>query len=150
MPTTLTRWTPVLDPFRGRFDQLFNQFLGDVLPAMQGTEEVSNQRWAPAVDIKETNEALTLTAELPGLTKDDVQITIENQVLTISGERKFEKEVKGETWHRVERSYGSFSRSFTLPATVRIERVEASFTDGVLAIKLPKVEESKPRKIAIR
>lgn len=79
-----------------------------------------------------------------------MNITLENNVLSLSGERRFEKEVKEETFHRMERSYGEFTRSFTLPANVRTDKVEASFTDGVLTITLPKVEESKPRKIAIR
>jgi HSP20 family protein len=151
MPTTLTRWTPVIDPFRDRFDRLFNQFLGQALPGTASSEEVSNQRWAPSVDIKETADALTLTAELPGLTKADVQITIENQVLTISGERKFqEKETKGETYHRIERAYGSFLRSFTLPANVKADKVDASFANGLLTVTLPQADEAKPRKVEIK
>ena len=150
MTTGLMRWNPETDLLRGRMDRLFNEMLGDIWGGRASAEGVAMRTWAPPVDIRETEDALVLTVELPGMSKEEVEITLENNVLTLAGERKFEKEVKGETWHRVERSYGSFSRSFTLPATVRIERVEASFTDGVLAIKLPKVEESKPRKIAIR
>ena len=150
MPTNLTRWTPVMDPFRDRFARLFNQFLGQALPSTLPSEEVSNQRWAPSVDIKETPDSLTLTAELPGLTKSDVQITIENQVLTISGERKFEKETKGETFHRIERAYGSFLRSFTLPANVQADKVDASFANGLLTVTLPKADEAKPRKVEIK
>ncbi len=150
MTTGLIRWNPETDLLRGRVDRLFNQMLGDLWGVPQTTEEVSARRWMPAVDIRETADALVLSAELPGLTKDNVNITLENNVLSLSGERRFEKEVKEETFHRMERSYGEFTRSFTLPANVRTDKVEASFTDGVLTITLPKVEESKPRKIAIR
>ena len=149
MTTTLTRWNPETDLVRGRFDRLFNQMLHDAWGA-QATEGVAGRIWAPAVDIKETEEALQFKVELPGLAKEDVEITVENSVLTIAGERKFEKETKGENYHRLERSYGSFSRSFTLPTGVRAEQVEATFDQGVLNITLPKQEESKPRKISIR
>ena len=102
------------------------------------------------VDIRETEDALVLTVELPGLTREDVQITLENNMLTLAGERNFEKESKGETFHRIERSYGAFSRAFTLPANVKTDKVEAVFNDGLLQVTLPKVEESKPRKIEIK
>ena len=94
--------------------------------------------------------ALTLSAELPGISREDVQISIENSVLTISGERKFEKDTKEENYHRIERSYGAFSRSFTLPSNVKTDQVAASFKDGVLTIALPKADEAKPRKIEIK
>lgn len=149
MTTGLIRWNPETDLLRGRMDRLFNEMLGEFWGG-RAAENVAPRVWAPPVDIRETEDALLITAELPGMTKDEVDITLENNVLTLSGERKFEKDVKGETWHRVERSYGAFSRSFTLPATVRIERVEAAFAEGILRITLPKVEESKPRKIAIK
>jgi HSP20 family protein len=150
MTTGLIRWSPETDVLRNRMDRLFNQMLGDVWGAPAATEEVSTRRWSPVVDIRETDEALMLTAELPGLTRDDVQITLDNNVLTLSGERSFEKESKGETFHRIERSYGAFSRSFTLPANVKTDQVEAVFGDGLLTVTLPKVEEAKPRKIEIR
>ena len=150
MTTGLIRWNPENDVLRHRMDRLFNQMLGDVWGAPAATEEVSTRRWSPVVDIRETEDALMLTVELPGLTKDDVAITLENNVLTLAGERNFEKEAKGETFHRIERSYGAFSRAFTLPANVRTEKVEAVFGDGLLKVTLPKVEESKPRKIEIK
>jgi len=150
MTTGLIRWNPETDLLRNRMDRLFNQMLGDVWGAPVATEEVSTRRWSPVVDIRETEDALMLTAELPGLNKDDVQITLENNVLTLSGERSFEKESKGETFHRIERSYGAFSRAFTLPANVRTDKVAAVFADGLLHVTLPKVEESKPRKIEIK
>jgi len=148
MTTALTRWTPETDLFRTRFDRLFNQMLGDIYtPA---GETMSGRGWMPAVDVRETPEHLTFTVDLPGLSKDDVNLTIENHVLTLSGERKFEKEAKGEEYHRVERSFGSFSRSFTLPSVVQTDKVDASFANGILTISLPKQENAKPRKIAIR
>jgi HSP20 family protein len=150
MTTGLIRWNPEADVLRTRVDRLFNQMLGDLWSSPMSTEEVSTRRWSPAVDIRETDEALVLTAELPGLTKEDVQITLENQVLTLSGERKFEKEAKGENYHRIERSYGAFTRAFTLPTHVKTEKVDASFEHGVLTVTLPKMEESKPRRISIR
>jgi len=150
MTTGLIRWNPEADVLRGRVDRLFNQMLQDLWGTTLPAEEVSTRRWAPAVDIKETEDALVLRAELPGLTKEDVKITLENQVLTLSGERKFEKEAKGESYHRIERSYGAFTRAFTLPTHVKTEKVDATFADGVLTVTLPKMEEAKPRHIAIR
>lgn len=150
MATGLIRWNPEANLLRGRMDRMFNEMLGDIWGQGAGSEEYSARVWAPPVDIRESDEALTFTAELPGLTKDDVSITVENNVLTLAGERKFEKEAKGETFHRVERAYGGFSRSFTLPATVQTDQVEARFEHGVLTISLPKQEESKPRKITIK
>lgn len=150
MTTGLIRWNPEADVLRTRVDRLFNQMLGDIWAGQSSAEEVSTRRWMPAVDIRETDEALILSAELPGMTKEDVQITLENQVLTLSGERKFEKEAKGENYHRIERSYGAFTRSFTLPTHVKTEKVDASFENGMLNVTLPKMEESKPRRISIR
>ena len=93
---------------------------------------------------------MTIFAEIPGLTKENVSITMENNVLTISGERKFEKDVEKENFHRIERTYGSFSRSFSLPANVATQKADASFKDGVLTVTLPKTDEAKPRQIAIK
>jgi HSP20 family protein len=104
----------------------------------------------PPVDIKESGDALILAVELPGMSKENVHITLENNVLTIAGERKFEKDVKEENYHRIERAYGEFARSFTLPGNVRYDQVDAKFDNGVLNVVLPKAEEAKPRKIAIK
>jgi HSP20 family protein len=147
--TGLIRWNPESDLLRSRVDRLFSQMLQDVW-GNAPSEEVSTRRWSPAVDIRETSDALILTAEVPGLAKDDLSITVENNVLTIAGERKFEKETQEESYHRMERSYGAFSRSFTLPANVRGDKVDAGFENGLLTVKLPKAEESKPRKITIK
>ena len=146
MLNTIARWNPsglnVRDPLFRVLDSFFNQ---DLLPS----EEVSNRTWMPPVDIQETDDSYRLTAELPGLTKDDINITLENNVLRLSGERKFEKDVKKESYHRIERSYGNFTRSFALPQQVSSDKVEAAFKDGVLTITVPKAEQAKPRKIAI-
>ncbi len=150
MKTGLIRWSPETDLFRSRFGRLFDESFNDFLSPLGGTRVSSTLDWMPAVDIKETDEALTIFAEIPGLTKDNVSITMENSVLTISGERKFEKDVEKENFHRIERTYGSFSRSFSLPTNVATEKADASFKDGVLTVTLPKTDEAKPRKIAIK
>lgn len=150
MNTTLTRWNPETDLLRNRFDRLFNQMLQDAWGAQPAAEGFTGKAWTPAVDIKESDDVLEFGVELPGLAKENVEITVENNVLTIAGERKFEKEAKGESYHRLERSYGAFSRSFTLPTGVRTEKIDATFDQGVLTIRLPKEEATKPRKISIR
>ncbi len=106
--------------------------------------------WNPSVDIFENKDQIVLEAELPGLSPDDVNISIENNVLTIHGERRFEKKDEGDNFHRVERSYGSFTRSFTLPPTVSSENVEANFDNGILRLQLAKREEAKPRRVEIK
>lgn len=150
MNTAITRWTPETDFVRNRLDRVFNQMLQDVWGNQLATEGVAGRTWTPAVDIKETEGALHFSLELPGLTKEDIEITLENSILTIAGERKFEKETKGEEYHRLERAYGTFSRSFTLPASIGTDKVDAKFENGVLQILLPKQEGAKPRKIAIK
>jgi HSP20 family protein len=145
MINSLNRWYPTNPASREPFFRLFDSFLNQDL----GNEEVSNRGWVPPVDIQETEDSYRLIAELPGLTRDDINITLENNVLRLSGERKFEKDVKKESYHRIERTYGTFSRSFALPHQVNGEKVEAGFQDGVLTIKVPKAEQARPRKIAI-
>ena len=147
MQTGMTRWSPN-DVFRHRFDNLFGQAFGDFFDA-RGSEEVSNRAWLPAVDVKETDEALTLYVELPGIKPEEVDVTVEDRTLTLRGERKFEKDVDRENYHRIERAYGTFTRTFTLPANVKTDAIQATFADGVLTIALPRAEESKPRKVAI-
>ena len=148
MTTGLVRFNPEADLFRGRMDRLFNQMLNTPWTPVL-TEDVANRGFLPAVDIRETPEQLMIVAELPGLDKKDVNITLENQVLTLAGERNFEKETKDETCHRIERSYGSFTRSFTLPNNLRVDKIEAKFDKGVLSIVIPKSEETKPLKVTI-
>jgi HSP20 family protein len=128
-------------------DRLFSQYLRRI-----GREEeaLAPGVWAPVVDIYETDEKMVIKAELPGLKKEDIDIEVRDNTLTLKGERKFEKEIKQENYHRVERAYGSFQRSFTLPSTVKQEAIEATFKDGILEISLPKAEEAKPKQVKIQ
>jgi HSP20 family protein len=145
MLNNVTRWNPTMaylsrEPFSRLFEGFFNEAQG---------EEVSNRSWVPPVDIQETGDGYRLQAELPGLTRDDINITLENNVLRLSGERKFERDARKESFQRIERTYGAFSRAFALPQQVNPEGVQASFENGVLTITVPKAEQAKPRKIAI-
>ena len=151
MRNAIARWTPTGDVVRDRFGSLIEQAFNDMLrPYGADAEGVSSRTWIPRVDIREGADGLTLLMDVPGLGKDDLNITLENNVLTVAGERKFEADEKAnEQYHRLERQYGAFSRSFTLAPSVRTDKVEATFQDGVLTIQLPKQEESKPRRITI-
>jgi HSP20 family protein len=145
MLSNVTRWNPTVAYLnREPFSRFFESFLNEA----QG-EEVSNRTWVPPVDIQETADGYRLQAELPGLTKDDIQITLENNVLRLSGERKFERDAKKENFQRIERTYGAFTRAFALPQQVNSEGVQAAFENGVLTITVPKAEQAKPRKIEI-
>lgn len=144
----LIRW----DPFRemSSLQERMNRLFSEVLARSPiGEEEISRGAWVPAVDIFETPESIVLKAELPGITKDDIFVEVKDNTLSLKGEKKFEKEVKEEHYHRVERSYGSFQRAFTLPSTVQQDKVKAKFKDGILEIVLPKVEEAKPKQIKV-
>lgn len=145
---TLVKFTPARELWRSqnRLDQIFDSFFGDTWRT--NDSELSN--WAPEVDVEETTDAFKFHADLPGLNKKDIAISVEDNRLTIKGERKSEVDEKTSRFHRVERSYGSFSRSFRLPATVLSDRVEASYKDGVLQITVPKAEAVKPREIEIK
>ena len=143
MLNTLSRWNPTPSYLTTR-EPLFR-----LIDNFFGGEEIANRTWVPPVDIQETEDAFRLFAELPGLTKEDIQITLENNVLRLSGERKLEKDVKKDNYQRIERVYGSFARSFSLPHQVNSEGVTASFENGVLTVSVPKAEQSKPRKISI-
>ena len=139
------------DPFRelrSLQDEMTRLFTG-VMPANFNREEMTHGAWAPSVDIYEDKERLILEAELPGMSRDDFDISVENNVITLKGERRFEKKTEGDNYHRVERSYGTFTRSFTLPQTVTAEGATADFENGVLRVSLPKREETKARKIEI-
>jgi HSP20 family protein len=127
-------------------NRLFSGFFsGDALET-----SFARGAWEPVVDICETAESYLVTAELPGLTKDDVNISYEDGILTIRGEKKQEKEEKRKNYHRVERSFGAFERSFRVPSRVLIDKVEAKFKDGVLHLMLPKAEEARPKEIPIK
>ena len=137
------------DPFRDLavLHERVNRLFGDAYGAR---EEGVLSNWVPAVDIFENEKKeLVLKAELPDVKKEDVSVTVENNTLTLSGERKFEAEVKKDHYHRLERSFGSFSRSFSLPATVDSTKIAAEFKNGVLTIRLPFREEAKPRSVNI-
>lgn len=141
----------VRDPFFRDMDRLFSeQILGPMNLFNRWAEEGLRDTWVPPVDVQETETSLLFTAELPGLSKDDIEITIEDNVLTVSGERKFNEKTEGENYHRIERAYGKFSRSFSLPAQVDSKKVSATFQEGLLRLEVPKTEAAKPHKIEIR
>ncbi len=148
---SLVRW----DPFRELEDvtSRLNRFFG--LPALRPGADPRKDAmmafdWEPTVDIAETETEFHIKAELPEVNKEDVKISVENGVLRLSGERKHEKEEKGKKFHRIERSYGSFLRTFTLPDNVDDTKVRAEFKDGVLNVYLPKTEKAKPRSIEVK
>lgn len=125
-----------------------NRMMDDALGGWNG--EAVGSAWTPTCDVKEDKEHLTITLDLPGVKPEDVKISVEGQVLTIRGEKRQVSEQNDERWHRYERSYGSFERSFTLPSTVDADRIQASTEHGVLTVTLPKVEKAKPREIPVR
>jgi HSP20 family protein len=147
----IVRWEPFRDlvSIQDRMNRIFDEAFRGVTRA--GTEQdwALGGSWAPAVDIYEHDGDLVLKAELPGVDPKDVDVRVENNVLTLRGERKFESEVKRENYHRVERAYGTFSRSFTLPNVVDTDKIKADFKDGVLRVVLPQREEAKPKQISI-
>ena len=139
--TVLTRWSPFRDmvALQNRMNRMFEEQYGG------GREELTTGAFVPPVDIYEDEHSITLKLEVPGVDQKDLDIKVENNVLSVTGERKFEKEEKEENFHRVERRYGSFTRSFTLPNTVSTEDVQADYADGVLKIRLAKRAEAKPK-----
>jgi len=132
---------------RGLHDEMSRLFSG-VGPSMQG-DEFARGAWSPNVDIYEDTDKMIVEAELPGMDREDFEVNVENNILTLKGERKFEKKTEGDNYHRVERAYGSFTRQFTLPQSVTAEGATADFEGGVLRVALPKREETKARKIEI-
>ena len=139
----IVRWNPARELAGMEVDRLhrmFADFYG----------EAFGQAWVPAVDIYETDQhEVVLRVELPEMKREDISITFENGVLTIKGERRLDETVKRENYHRVERHHGTFSRSFTLPNTVDASRINASYKDGLLTVRLPQREEAKPKQIAV-
>jgi HSP20 family protein len=146
--SALTRWNPNAAMLGPRFNRLFEDLFTE-MPARFLNESVERGNWMPAVDVRENEDAIVLEAELPGMTKKDIELSVENNVLTMSGERRFENEENRESYHRIERGYGRFTRAFTLSSTVDREKVVAKFKDGVLSIHLPKTEVAKARRIEI-
>jgi len=143
----IIRWDPFKDllTLRERMNRLFEE----AFPFRTEEREFIGSTWVPAVDIYEKDNELVLTAEVPGVKEDDIEIKIEDNTLILKGERKFERETKEENYHRIERSYGSFYRSFTLPDYVDQDKIRAEYENGVLRIVMPKREELKPRKIKV-
>ena len=144
---TIVRWEPLreISSLQSEMNRLFNTVFDQ--PAGNGAGGL--RRWVPAMDLVETPEAFVLRADLPGLSEEDVKIEMEDSVLTISGERKSESHDRDEGFYRVERAFGTFSRSLTLPKGVDPEAVSATFDRGVLEVSVPKPEERKPRRISI-
>jgi HSP20 family protein len=145
----LSRWS---DPFRDleKFQTQMNRLFNENYGLYGGRErEGISAAWAPPVDIAETPDNLTFSIEVPGFKENELMLRAENGILTVEGERKFEEEKKDKNYHRVERSYGRFMRSFTLPSNVSTENIKASLNEGILTIEMPKREEAKPKTIPI-
>ena len=145
--TVLTRWDPYreLNTLQDRMNRLFR----DSAAAEAQDQSLATSAFAPAVDVYEDEHNITLKIEVPGIDEKDIDVRIENSTLTVHGERKFEKEEKEENFRRVERQYGSFTRSFTLPTTVDAEKVSANYDKGILKITLAKKAEAKPKQIKV-
>jgi HSP20 family protein len=144
--TTLVRWDPSreVESLHSEVNRLFDSFFGG-----RSGNGVASRRWVPAMDLAEEGEELVLRADLPGLTEDDVEIEVKDRVLTVSGERKTEEKQEGEGYYRVERAFGSFSRSLSLPDGIDADKVNAEFDNGVLTVRIPKPEEHKAHRVQI-
>lgn len=144
---TIVRYDPFRD-LRTLQEEVNRLFTNNLAPSF-GDEGIARGAWSPNVDIYENTEQIVLEAELPGMNREDFDLTIENNVITLRGERHFEKKDEADTYHRVERSYGAFARSFTLPQTVSGDGATAEYKNGVLRVTLPKREEAKARRIEV-
>lgn len=144
----LTKWDPLseLEAMSSHLNRIFGR---PALPGAAAHDMLKMADWTPSVDISETDKEFVIKAEIPGVKKEDVKVTIESGMLTINGERKMEKEEKGKKFHRVERSYGSFVRSFRIPDGVDESKVKAEFKDGVMNVALPKSEKAKSKALEI-
>jgi HSP20 family protein len=142
----LAHWQPEgeLQRLRTEMARLFDEVFGE-----RDAGGWRENAWAPPVDLYDTGEAFVLKAELPGMSKDDIHIEVHDRTLTLRGERRHEAEVKEENYHRRERAYGSFQRTFSLPTAVDADRIQANFKDGLLELRVPKSETAKPKRIAI-
>lgn len=144
---TIVRYDPFRD-LRSLQDEV-NRLFSTSLSRSFGDENMATGAWNPSIDIYENKDQIVLEAELPGMNREDFHLSVENNVLTLRGERQFEKKSEQDNYHRVERAYGSFSRSFTLPQSVSAEGAQAEYKNGVLRVTLPKREEVKARRIEI-
>ena len=151
---SLIRWSPAREVtafprdimnFQREMNRMFDGFFRG-----SNDEDLIPSVWSPAVDIAEFDNEYQVKVELPGITKEDVKISLEQNLLTVKGEKKQEKETKESNFHRVERSYGAFQRSFTLPSSVKGDKVDATFANGILTINMPKAEEAKPKQIEVK
>lgn len=140
------RWRPAREwlNIRDEMDHLFNEFL-----SKKESKSTTGQGWSPNTDVLETDNDIIVTVEIPGVKKDDVKLSLHDNILTIRGDKKADEKEKGEIYYRVERNFGTFNRSFDLPCSVDLQKIQANFLDGVLRIKLPKTAESKIRDIPI-
>lgn len=145
----MIRWQPINRPMNGNpgIDRLFGEFMNRSL--RQSEDETPACAWSPAVSILEKENGIIITADLPGLSAEGVEVTIDKGVLTLKGERMLEEAGEGETYHRVERSYGTFERSFSIPESVDAKKIEARFVNGEMTMTLPKRAESKPRSVKV-
>src|SRR5881396_3954281 len=143
----IVRW----DPFRdlNMLQDRMNRLFDDAGSTWRTDEPAATTSWSPAVDIFETEGEIVVQAELPGMDRKDITLHLENNILSLKGERRFVKETKEENYHRIERSYGGFSRAFTIPVTVEEEKIRADYKEGVLKIVLPKKDQAKPKQIRI-
>lgn len=146
---TLVRWNPARDLFKiqDEMNRVMDRFFS---PDLFEGSTLDTSAWLPNMDVREDKDNFTLSVELPGLSKDDVKLTFRDGMLTIEGERRQEEEKEGENYHRIERRYGKFLRSFKLPTYVKEDKIEATFKDGILNILLPKAEEVKPKEIKVK
>lgn len=143
MVKDLARWDPFKEllSLRDEFDRIFKEYF--IRP------EKIDEEWFPMLDMKEDSESIVVNIEVPGVKKDDIKVTLRGNQLIVTGERKFEKEKKDETYHRIERSYGKFQRVITIPVEVDQSKIKATYENGILSITLPKTEKEKPKEIEI-
>ncbi|HEY7535510.1 MAG TPA: Hsp20/alpha crystallin family protein [Thermodesulfobacteriota bacterium] len=149
----MRRGLRILDPWRdfgslqGKINRMFDETMRTLYP--NEGEELEKGAWAPAVDIYEAEDSFVVSADLPGINKEDIQIDLKDNTLTLKGEKKFEQKVSKDNYIRVERTYGSFVRSFTLPQNVDADKIKAKYKEGVLELSIPKKEEAKPKQIKV-
>ncbi|MCP4230828.1 MAG: Hsp20/alpha crystallin family protein, partial [bacterium] len=141
----IVRWSPFRDMMRLRTDM--DHFFDEMVPRREG--ETEGGVWLPALDVSETEDEIRVKVEIPGVEKDDINLSINDNVLIIKGEKNMKKEVEGEDFHRIERVYGNFYRAIELPVLVDADKISAAFKNGILNIVLPKADEVKPKEIAI-
>lgn len=146
----IVQWDPFreLENMHRRLTNLFDS--GSRANRQNGNESMFVSEWAPVVDISEDEKSYLIKAELPEVRKEDVRVTVENGILTLTGERKFEKEEKNKKYHRIERAYGTFARSFALPENIDASKVNASYKDGLLTVAVAKSERAKPKQIEVK